>query len=134
MSSRSHFFSEVSHAIDLKAEMTSRTKILTLKQWKSLKSLKESIPRSQAARIIDANDEIEKKWPVEYHQRLELFCIIIFNLTLPKSEHQNRQDKKTKVAQQTTLKCYKKANNFLASRGARGGGWVDRLGRWVVLS
>ena len=35
-------FSEVSHVTDLKAEMTSRTKILTAKQQKSLKSLKKS--------------------------------------------------------------------------------------------
>ena len=30
--------SEVSHAIDLKAEMTSRRQILTAKQWKTLKT------------------------------------------------------------------------------------------------
>ena len=40
------FLSEVSHAIDLKAEMTSRTQVLTAKQ-KSVKLLKESNPRSE---------------------------------------------------------------------------------------
>ena len=48
--------SEVSHAIDLKAEMTSDTQILTAKQQKSLKS----IPRSQVVRIIDGDDELKK--------------------------------------------------------------------------
>ena len=47
--------SEVSHAIGLKAEMTSRTQILTAKQYKSLKS----IPRSQVVRIIDGDDELK---------------------------------------------------------------------------
>ena len=40
------FLSEVSHAIDLKAEMTSRTQVLTAKQ-KSVKLLKKSNPRSE---------------------------------------------------------------------------------------
>ena len=43
VSSEVTFLSEVGHAIDLKAEMTSRTQNLTAKQ----KSLKKSIPRSQ---------------------------------------------------------------------------------------
>ena len=47
--------SEVSHAIDLKAEMTPDTQNLTAKQQKSLKS----IPRSQVVRIIDG-DELKK--------------------------------------------------------------------------
>ena len=40
----SHLSSEVSHAIDLKAEMTSRT---------------QSIPRSHVVRIIDGDDELK---------------------------------------------------------------------------
>ena len=52
--------SEVSHAIGLKAKMTSRTRILITKQWKSLKSLKKSIPRSQVVRIIDRDDDLKK--------------------------------------------------------------------------
>ena len=59
MSSEVILLSEVSHEIDLKAEMTSRTQILTAKQ-KSLKSLKKSIPRSQVIRIIDGDDELKK--------------------------------------------------------------------------
>ena len=59
MSSEVIYLSEVSHAIDLKAEMTSRTKILTEKQYRSLKSLKEFIPRSQIVRIIDGDDELK---------------------------------------------------------------------------
>ena len=35
-------------------------------------------------------------------------------------------DKRKKVAQQTTLKCFKNADNFLGAGG-------DRLGRWLVL-
>ena len=46
-------------AIDLEAEMTVRTQILTAKQKKSLKSLKKSIPRSQVVRIIHG-DELKK--------------------------------------------------------------------------
>ena len=61
MSSEVIFFSEVSQAIDLKAEMTSRTQILTAKQQKSLKSLKKSIPRSQVVRTIDRDDELKNK-------------------------------------------------------------------------
>ena len=44
MSSEVIFLSEVSLAIDLKAEMTSPTQILTAKHQKSLKSLKKLIP------------------------------------------------------------------------------------------
>ena len=55
------------------------------------------------------------------------------NLTLPKSEHQNRQDKITKVEKQTTIKCFKNAAIFLVAGGAWCGGLVDSLGRWVVL-
>ena len=43
-SSKVNFLSEVSHAIDLKAEMTSHKQILTAKQQKSLK---KSIPRGK---------------------------------------------------------------------------------------
>ena len=50
---RSLFLSEVSHPIDLKAEqMTSRTKILTVKAVKSLK-----LKKSMVARTIDEDDE-----------------------------------------------------------------------------
>ena len=35
-----------------------------------------------------------KKQPVECRKQIESSCIIISNLTLPKSEHQNRQEKK----------------------------------------
>ena len=70
MSSEVIFVSEVSHAIDLKAEMTSDTQILTAKQKKSMKSIprtqfhevnfKKSISRSQVVRIIDGDDELKK--------------------------------------------------------------------------
>ena len=36
---------------------------------------------------------LAKTWPVEFRKRLESSCIIISNLTLPKSEHQNRREK-----------------------------------------
>ena len=39
--------------------MTARTQILSEKQWKSVKSLKKSIPRSQVIRIIDGDDEVK---------------------------------------------------------------------------
>ena len=55
MSSEVSFLREVSHAIDLKAEMRSRTQILTAKLYKSPKPLKKSIPR-----IIDGDDEFKK--------------------------------------------------------------------------
>ena len=48
--------SEVGHANDLKAEMTSHIQILTVKLYKSLKS----IPGSQVVRIIDGDDELIK--------------------------------------------------------------------------
>ena len=57
---RNHFLSEASHATRLKAEVTSSTQNLNRKQWKSLKSLEESIPRSQVVRIIDGDDELKK--------------------------------------------------------------------------
>ena len=60
VSSKVILMSEVSHAIGLKAKMTSRTQILITKQWKSLKSLKKSIPRSQVVRIIDRDDDLKK--------------------------------------------------------------------------
>ena len=60
MSSEVIFLSEVSHSIDLKAEMTSRIQILTAEQLKSLKSLKKSIPRSHVVRIIDGDVELKK--------------------------------------------------------------------------
>ena len=62
---RSHFFSEVSQAIDLKTEMTSRTQILIAKSLKLIPrsqfqevNSKKSIPRSQVVRIIDGDDEL----------------------------------------------------------------------------
>ena len=54
------FLSKENQAIDLKAEMTSRTRNSTAKQQKSLKSLKKSIPRSQVVRIIDGDNELKK--------------------------------------------------------------------------
>ena len=60
MKSEVTFLSEVSHAIELKAEMTSRTQFLTAKQYKTLKSLKKLIPRSQAVRYIDGDVELKK--------------------------------------------------------------------------
>ena len=60
MSSEVIFFSEGSHAMDLKAEMTSRKQILTAKQSKLIKSLKKTIPRSQVVRIIDGDNELKK--------------------------------------------------------------------------
>ena len=54
-------FLSVSHAIDLKAEMTSRTQILTAKQYKSLKSLKKSIQRSQGKKKQKSVRRSEKK-------------------------------------------------------------------------
>ena len=58
MSSEAILLSEASHAIDLKAKTTSRTQILTAKQYKSLKSLKKLTPRSQIVKIIDGADEL----------------------------------------------------------------------------
>ena len=60
MSSEVIFLGEISHAVDLKAEITSRRQILTANQWKSLKSLEKSIPRSQVVRIIGGEDELKK--------------------------------------------------------------------------
>ena len=60
MSSEAIFLTEKSYAIDLKAEMTSRTQILTANQKKLLKSLKKSIPKSQVLRIINVDDELKK--------------------------------------------------------------------------
>ena len=54
MSSEVIFLSELSHAIGLESEMTSRTQILTAKQL-----VKKSIPRSQVVRIIDGDDELK---------------------------------------------------------------------------
>ena len=41
--------------------MKSWTQILTAKQWRSLNSLKKSIPRSQLVRIIVGDDELKIK-------------------------------------------------------------------------
>ena len=67
MSSEVIFLSEVSQAIDLKAEMTSRTQILIAKSLKLIPrsqfqevNSKKSIPRSQVVRIIDGDDELKK--------------------------------------------------------------------------
>ena len=60
MSSEVNFLSEASQAIGLKADMDSRTQILTAKQYKSKKTLKKYIPRSQVVRIIDGEDKIKK--------------------------------------------------------------------------
>ena len=60
MSSEVNFLSEVSHAIDLKAEMTSQTQILTAKQ-KSLKSLKNQFQEVRVRRNKNLLDEVKKK-------------------------------------------------------------------------
>ena len=57
---RSHVWSEVSQALDLKAEeMKSHQQILTAKQEKSM-TLKKSISRCQVARIMDGDNELKK--------------------------------------------------------------------------
>ena len=56
MSSEVIFFSEVSHANDLKAkQMRSHTQILTVKQYKPL-----ILKTSMVARIIDGEDKLKK--------------------------------------------------------------------------
>ena len=64
---RSHFLSEVSHAIELRAEkMTSRNKILTATQ--RLLKLKKSM----LARIIDGDEQFKKNdVPKDSHYRFE---------------------------------------------------------------
>ena len=56
----SHYFDEVRHENDLKAEMTSRRQILTAKQKKLLKSLEKSIPRVKVRRIKNLLDNLKK--------------------------------------------------------------------------
>ena len=61
-----------------------------------------------------------KKTAGRIPETTRIMCIIICILTLPKSEHQNRQAKK--VTQQTTIKCFKNAD-ILLGVGELGGWW-----------
>ena len=58
MSSEVIFLSEVSHAIDLKAEMTSGTNF-NCKAVVVTKVIQKSILRNQVVRIIDRDDELK---------------------------------------------------------------------------
>ena len=49
---------------------------------------------------------LKKIEPVEYRKRLELLCVIISNLTSPKSEHQNRQEKKNTSSPTNHIKVF----------------------------